>query len=58
MKKKLNLQGVDLRHVRTGRAWVHEAVSLVVITLHTAFTLPGALLFAAGAVFGLGLIAR
>jgi hypothetical protein len=58
MKKQLNLQNVDLRTVRTGRAWVHESIDFVVRVINTAFTAPGAVVFVVGLLAGLGLVAR
>jgi hypothetical protein len=54
--KKLNLQNVDLRHVRGGI--LQPVNAFIVRTANTAFTAPGITLFVVGVVFGLGVIAR
>lgn len=55
MKKNLKLQNVDLRNVEPG--FVHRLDEQVVRLVNTAFSGPGVILFIAGVLFGLCVIA-
>jgi hypothetical protein len=55
---KQNLQNVDARHLRPGKAWARKGAAFIVATVNAAFTLPGVVLFITGVLFALTLNGR
>ena len=55
---KQNLQNVDARHLRPGKAWARKGIALAYSVINTAFTVPGAVLFITGVLFALTMNGR